>query len=376
LLAGFLIAIHVMPLDVASFERAAQAGLGQPVRIGSAHLALFPLPQLRMERVAIGSEEKATIALVKASPELGYFLNDDKVFKSVELEGAQIPQRWLPVLLWGKANGHALRVERLVAKGLKLQAPGFELPTLDLDARLGAAGGLESAVVSDSERKTSVKIVAGDGKFAVEISGGPFKLPFTKKVEFEQFSGHGALTPSELSLTEFEASALGGRFSGNGRLRWSQGWSLEGEIAVRGLNAGRIAAPLVSDGRLEAKGAYSMRAASVEKLEASARLDGTVKIQKGALGTVDFTRLLQGSSATGGTTLFSELTGNASVNAAGVQLRQIHLSAGLLSAAGEAGMDARKNLNGRLQLELRSNTVQAHASVGLGGTVAAPVFRR
>src|SRR2546422_3135310 len=48
-----------------------------------------------------------------------------------------------------------------------------------------------------------------------------------------------------LALSEAEARAFGGRLLGNVRLRWSSGWSMEGEFAVRQMDAGKIAAPLL-----------------------------------------------------------------------------------------------------------------------------------
>src|SRR3970282_508245 len=106
------------------------------------------------------------------------------------------------------------------------------------------------------------------------------------------------------------------------------------------------------------------------------RLDGSVSMQKGTLAIVDLTRTLQGTSGTGGNTLFSEMTGSVVADASRIQLRQFRLSAGLLSANGAADVDAQKNLSGRLQIELRAQATQIRATLAISGTLGAPQFRR
>ncbi len=87
-------------------------------------------------------------------------------------------------------------------------------------------------------------------------------------------------------------------------------------------------------------------------------------------------RILQGSSTGGGTTLFSEMSGAVTADPGRIVVRQLRLVAGLLSGAGQAEMDSQKNLSGRMQIELRSQTVQARAVLSLGGKLKDPQFRR
>jgi hypothetical protein len=142
------------------------------------------------------------------------------------------------------------------------------------------------------------------------------------------------------------------------------------------MDAAKLAAPALSGGRLEGKGVYRMKGADAEKLMASAHMEGTFSVQKGTLGNVDLTRLLQGGGGSGGTTLFSEMNGSFLAEANRIQFRQIRLSAGLLSATGAAEVDAQKNLSGRFQVELRAQASQARATLAIGGKLDAPQFNR
>ena len=184
------------------------------------------------------------------------------------------------------------------------------------------------------------------------------------------------MTRSELALNEAEARAFGGRLLGSARLRWSGGWSLEGEIAARQIDAAKIAAPLVAGGTLQGRGVYSMKAPLPERLLVSARLEGNFTVQKGSITNVDMTRLLQGGGPGGGTTPFSEMSGGVSADPNRVLVRQIRMVAGLLNGAGQVEMDPQKNLSGRLQLELRARTVEVRATLAVAGTLKNPQFRR
>ena len=368
-------AIHLIPLDVSPYEKAAGERLGEPVRIGSIHFSLVPQPHLSFENVSIGAEPRLQIASLDAVPELGSMFAPRKVFRSIEIGGLVLPQAIAARALWGKGSEDALRVERVLLKGLKLELKGMLLPPLDVEASFGP-GGLEKALLANAEKSLSVSLQGDGGKTQIEIAAKRLVLPFAQNIALDEFSAKGTLVAQDLLLREFEARAFDGILSGNARLSWGDAWSFGGEFAAKGMDAAKVAAPILSGGRFEGKGVYAMKADAPEKLMASARLDGSFSMQKGTLAIVDLTRTLQGTGGTGGNTLFSEMTGSVVADASRIQLRQIRLSAGLLSANGSAELDAQKNLSGRLQIELRAQVTQLRATLAITGTLAEPQFRR
>src|SRR6266568_4652108 len=372
LLVVSIAVVPFVPLEPGPYEKAAQAWLGEPVKIGAFNLALLPMPRLKFEKVVIGKEPQIRVATIRATPQIGSVLAEKKTFKRLELENVAFPRRYLSVLLLGRGKGESRGVERVTAKGLKLDIPGLNLPALELDASFSPDGALKSVTFVDAERKLSVKLQPRGGKAAVEISSDKFPLPVGADLALEEFTAKGTVTRSELALNGAEARAFGGRLLGSARLRWSGGWSLEGEIAARQMDAARIAAPLVASGTIEGRGVYSMKAPLPERLLTNARLEGNFTVQKGSIANVDMTRLLQGGGPGGGTTPFSEMSGGVSADPNRVLVRQIRMVAGLLSAAGQVEMDPQKNLSGRLQLELRSRTVQVRATLAVAGTLKNP----
>jgi hypothetical protein len=376
LLAVSIAVIPFVPLESGPYEKAAQAWLGEPVKIGTFKLTLLPVPRLKFEKVVIGKEPQMRVATIRATPEIGSVLAEKKTLKRLELENVTFPREYLSALLRGKGKGESLGVEHLSAKGLKLDIPELNLPVLELDASFAADGTLKSVTLAGAERGLSVKLQPQGGRAAIEISSDTLPLPIGADLALEKFAAKGTVTRNELVLNEAEARAFGGRLLGSARLRWTDGWNLDGEIAVRQMDAARIAAPLVAGGTLEGRGAYSMKAPLPERLLMNARLEGNFTVRKGSITNVDMARLLQGSGSGGGTTPFSEMSGAVSAGPNRVLVRQIRLVSGLLNAAGQVEMDPQKNLSGRVQIELRAHTVQARATLAVAGTLKNPQFRR
>jgi hypothetical protein len=369
-------ALPFVPLESGPYEKSAQAWLGEPVKIGTVNLTLLPIPQLKFEKVVIGKEHPMRATVIKATPLVTSLLQDRILLKSFELESATFPREFLPALLQNKGRRGSFGVQRIVAKGLKIDIPELNLPALEVEASLSPEGALKALAISSAERTLSVKLEPQGGRAAIEISADNFPLPLGMELAFSEFLAKGTVTRNELALSEVEARAFGGRLLGNARLRWSDGWSLEGELAVRQMDAGKIAAPLLAGGTLEGKGTYSMKALLPERLLVNLRLEGNFTVQKGSITNVDMTRMLQGSGSSGGTTLFSEMSGGVSVDPNRILVRQIRMAAGLLNSAGQVEMDPQKNLSGRMQVELRAQSVQARATLAVAGTLQNPQFRR
>ena len=157
------------------------------------------------------------------------------------------------------------------------------------------------------------------------------------------------------------------------RISWGAQWKVEGDIGVKQMNANVLAPALMSDGKADARGTFSMSGAVPDKLGAEARIEGTFTVSKGVLGSFSLARALQATSTqTGGRTEFSELTGSGSYNKGAVQLRDLRIAAGLMSANGAAEIDASGRLAGRINAELSSQ----RATFALSGTVKDPQIRK
>lgn len=376
LLVVSIAVLPFVPIDPAPYRKSAEAWLRQPVAIGSVSVSYLPWPRLKFQKVVIGKDRQVRIATIRAIPGLGSLFRDKKTLTRLDLEGLSFPRQFLAALLGGAGKGESLRVERITAKAVMLDVADLPLPALDVDARLAEDGAVRSMTLSNAEHKLAVTLTPQDGKTGIEASADEFALPIGGDLVLADFSAKGTITASELALREVEGRAFGGRVTGSARVRWSDGWSLDGGIEAHQMDAGRIAAPIIAGGTLGGKATYSMRALVPDRLFMNARMEGNFTIGKGSIHNVDMTRVLQGSGSGGGTTLFSEMSGAVSADPDRIFVHQIRMAAGLMSAGGQVEMDPQKNLSGRLQIELRATTVQARATLSVSGTLQDPQFRR
>jgi hypothetical protein len=59
-----------------------------------------------------------------------------------------------------------------------------------------------------------------------------------------------------------------------------------------------------------------------------------------------------------------------------LSVRQIRLAAGFMNGAGQVEMDSQSKLSGRMQIELRTQSVQARSTLVIAGTLKNPQYRR
>src|SRR5581483_5219257 len=131
------------------------------------------------------------------------------------------------------APGPSLGTQRVVGKGLKLDLPGFSLPDLNVDADLDNRGAVTGARFTGTDGRLSGTLQPQGGRWSLELSADKFTLPIGGNLTLDEFSAKGTIGRGEIAFSQVEGRALNGAVQGNGRLRWSDGWSLDGEFSVR-----------------------------------------------------------------------------------------------------------------------------------------------
>jgi hypothetical protein len=368
LLAGGIGVVNFLPLSTIEYEKMATDAIGQPVKIGSARMWVMAGVQVRFERVSIG--ESIRIAEVRAVPELASLLNDNKEFSRIEVDKVTLPQSSLGGALFGSLKGERLRVARVVAKDVKLEGP-LALPTLDFDAAIGGDGRVNSVRLS-GERIGGLITPKGEG-VAFEATLGAFSVPFVEKLSIVDFGMKGSADRNGMTVNEFDGRLYDGLVVGKGRITWGAQWSVQGDIQGKSMNAAVFSPQLVSEGRFEGKGRFALAGPDPAKLAEGARLEGAFTVGKGALGSFDLSRALQSTSAqASGRTQFSELEGSMALANGAIALRDLKLTAGLLTANGTLDVDAAGGLSGRVNAELRN----LRGTFYIGGKLQDPQLRR
>ena len=374
LLVGGVGVLHVMPVSTAEYEKAASEAMGVPVKIGSARLSLITGIEARFEGVSIGDTVK--IRTVRGFPEIGSLFGAKKSFSRIELEGVSLSQAQLADAVLGKVAGENFRVARIVIKQAKFDGP-LALPALDVDAAVSGDGSLQSVSLLGGPDKLSVRLSPKGSEIGFEISAGSLALPFAPALNLSEFSMKGTANRGGVTMSEFDGRAFDGVISGSAKIRWGANWVVDGEVRARGVKVAVIAPALVSEGKVEGRGAYAMSGPNPATLFESARLQGEFKIEKGVLGSFDLTRALQtGGAQSGGRTIFTELTGQAVYDKGTVKVTNVAIAAGAMNAGASLDVDANGALSGRIVADVKTPNQTLRATLNVSGKIQDPVIRK
>jgi hypothetical protein len=362
--------VHVMPVSTAEYERAASEALGRPVKIAAGRFSLIGGVQYKFEGVSIGD---LSVPLVRAYPEIGSVFADRKTFTRIELEGMSLPQAALGDVLFARAKSDSLAVSQVSLRNLKLSG-ALPLPPLDGEVQL-VDGGLRTATLRGPEGLV-VKLAAKDQALEFDVNTSQFTLPFAPGITLVQFAMKGDATRQGMKIAQWDGLLFSGQVTGTANLRWGNTWTLDGVLTARGLNAAVFAPALVSNGRAEGTGRFSMSGVEPAKLGSTSRLEGSFTVLKGVLGSVDLSRALQtGGRQLTGQTQFAEMSGQGVYDRGAVSLRNINLGAGALNAGASADISESGTLSGRIIADVKTSTQNLRSTLILGGTVQEPQVR-
>ena len=369
LLAAGVGALHILPMPAGEYEKAAAEALGgRPVKISSARVQLFNGVQLRLDGVTV---DGVKIAAVHAYPELASLLDERKVFGRVELEGVSLPQAALADVLAAQIRSPRFAVKRVSAKQLKLVGP-LAFPTLEGDLVFGQEGKVTGAALRGPEGLFA-KITPKGADVEFDVTANSFSLPIAPEVFLSAFAMKGTASREAMRIDSWGGGTLDGAISGNATVRWGGSWAIDGAVTIRGINAAVFAPALLSDGKAEGSGRFSLHGPDPMKFAESGRIEGSFSVPKGVLGSFDLSRAIQtGGRQAAGRTPFNALSAQGVFDRGAVALRNVTFSAGALSAGASADIAADGALSGRIVADVKTSSQTLRAIVNIGGTVREP----
>jgi len=363
-----------MPLDIPQYERLAASRLGQPVKIRSGSISLFPSPAVRFEGISVGKDGNVKIAVAAAYPDFASVMSDKPQLKSLELQGVTLDGPGLGAVLFGRPQSAALGLERVHATGIKLAVPGVNLPELEATATLEPDGRVHKIVVTNPNKTISAEIVPSGAKAMVELTVGGATALLGLPFEVDTLSARGVATATEFSASELDARLLDGLARGKGTLRWPGPLAFDANFELKQLDAKRIT-PILA-GRVQGSGVLAARGESLEKLASTARFDGNFSVSKGQIAGVDLARTLQSGKSVAGSTNFNEISAQAQLDSGRLALRSVRIDAGALSASGAIEVDGAKSLAGRFAADMKTPGGAVRATLVISGSSTQLSVRR
>ncbi|HEY4375472.1 MAG TPA: hypothetical protein VGN52_26350 [Burkholderiales bacterium] len=374
LVAGGIGYLYMMPIDKRLIEGMATARVGLPVAVGSATFSPFP-PQLTLSNVKI---DDMTFPRVVAVPDPGSLAADRKIFKSIDISGAQLTvaqaKKLIAVSLREAPKGVAMTVQRVRITGVTVSDSPVPLPSFDVTALLAADGTLRQANFALADNKGQLQLSQDDKGWLVDFESHGITWPLGPKTAWESLRAKGLADANGIKFDSIAIAHFGGNITGKGDLLWSGGWKFGGSMEVGGMDTVAIAqayygaAPVT--GTIDGKFSVNMSASTLAGLLQSAKMDGSVVVNKAAVANIDLARTAQAGGITAGATRFGDFVADVATDGARIQVKNVRANSGLLNVGGDVTIAADKNLSGAINIELGPIGNRTKAAMHIAGTPA------
>jgi len=389
LVAGLLIAIgllHVIPLRsiAVKVEQSLGAWLHDDVSIASLTFRLVPTPHLRVENVAVGKLLDAKAATGRIYLDIPTLFSERVSINSIELDNVTLSNeavRRIPG--WGNPEGKSSvgSISSIKLRGVKLDVkPNPD--TFDANLTFGKDGVMQRAYLSSSAAGWNLTMKPGEKGVDFEFNARHWTPPIGFAQEVSDASIKGTIAGKEITVPEFEASAMEGKVNGTLHVDWSSGVKMESDLALAKLDASQVVQGFTKDvsvtGKLDGNFSFASEGPDLANLFANPRGQGKFTITDGSVSNVDLVAVMQSDAAgqRAGVTKFIELSGEMSAADHRVSYKSLAFQSGVLRGYGGLDIDAKSTLAGRLNLEIRSQVAQDRGTFSIAGTVGRPNVKR
>jgi len=282
-------------------------------------------------------------------------------------------------LIWMNDAGESLKMPLVNARISLIagnQPETAEIETVDGKLKISLAPDAKSNEseynTPHKEQKTSLSLVTVLADKWVVPVGYPFLI--------DALAMEMTLHDDKLDITKIDAALYQGKVTGTATMNWADVWKIQGKLNVNHLSV-REPVSLLSkstqlSGRMFGNGSFSANAKEPAKLLDYLRASFRFNIQNGVLYGFDLARaasLLLRQGQKGGETQFDKLAGLISVSGKQYQVSELDVSSGLIEADGAVKMNAKKELDGVVNVELKNSVSLTAIPMQVSGTLDHPV---
>lgn len=343
----------------------AQAGLalGVPLSLGRIEVALWPLPAVAVERIAVQTRPALTVERVEVRPVWADLLRGKVAPATLVVRHAVLPQAGIDALLAAmdkaKRKDHdeagtpwQLLPQRTVLDGLTwIDAKGAAI-TVQAEATLGpdvwpqqVQGQILQGRLQGTKLDLQREAQAHAWGVKLQVAGGSI----TGRLELQ--------LPKE----------AGAEFALKGQLK-THDVELSRLTAPEPTPASQAAQPL--SGRLEASTSLSARSRKPGALAEVLQTQSTFTVRNAVVHGIDLAKAVKTvGMSRGGQTPLDTLAGQVSTRGRAIELSNLVASSGVLSATGQVAVSPSQALSGRISVELGG---AVGVPLALGGTVSDP----
>ena len=366
-------------------EKIASEKLGVPVTIADGHLAFLPSPRIVLNDISVGKEQEAQFGRVVAIPTLSSLFADTKII-DINISKPVIKQAALNIvaaLSAKKTDDNAaspVHIHHININDLELVWPNSKYPLLNVEATLKDGSQLEAAIVETQDGKVKVNITPNGDEQLVMVDINNWTSPVGLPVLLDTAKIEGHLKDARLDIPKIDVALYNGKLTGNAVLDWHKGWKLNGKVKVDNL-AVKGPSSLVSksvylSGNLFGNGDFSSNAKEAGGIADNLQANFKFKVNDGVLHGLDLVKmasLLIKQTEKGGETQFDEFSGLLNSNGKQYHLKDIKISSGQLAGTGQVKVKPNKELDGAIEVDVKSGMGLASIPLNVSGTVSDPV---
>jgi len=375
---------YVLPTSqyISTIEKIASDSVGEPVKVGSLHVSLLPIPNLDASNITIGNTIKIKSAILTFSM-FTSFSSDD--LRKIELIGVNIlPSAYDRIIKWTRlSNAPPLtNLKQIQLKSTKLEFKNIAVPLLNGNIDLVNGSKFSRASFATSDDNIKINVTPKRNGFLLNISAKEWKPSHSSSMTFSNFDAKAITGKDSFHIDELDGRIHDGVFKGAASAKWSDGWIIKGKLEMKRINFEKATKSFDSDipvgGNLTSNIEIASEAPVFEQLYDALHINGVFQLQNGFV-KVDLGNSIRSISIgniAGGQTKFNELSGAIEVTGKTYQLRQLKLSSGILSAEGDLDIGPSKELSGKVISNLKGAHTMTSGPVSLEGTIKAPVLIR
>ncbi|MDD2701864.1 MAG: hypothetical protein PHH36_11595 [Sideroxydans sp.] len=379
-----LVAIFVLPLFwpmqdyIAPLEQRLSERLKQPVKIGNMSASLLPMPKIELADVKVGAAGELTVATSTLNFDPLSLLSDSKTIKDLALQDTVVRGTNLDkVAVWLKGMGGDAQfpLEHVTLRNLKIISDEISVPLLQGGADFDQGDFSRLALHSDDE-KFNVELKAVANRTQIVFGIRDDSLPLFPAALFSSFNARGEVNAQEINISDFDAHAYGGIWSGKGKLNWSRGWKFDANIQAKTMELTELFPKYGLSGEVFIDGELTASSGALANLAQSLRIDASFEAKRGVINGIDMVetaRLVSHEHLVGGRTHFDELNGSFVADGGHVRFRSVRISSGMLKASGTLELAAGGQLSGAFNSEIKMRS--GNNPLVLSGSVSEPRLR-
>jgi len=375
---------------IPQIEKAASARLQAPVSIKSIKFGALPLPHVTIDGIKVGTTDDVVLGKVRVTPDLFALLQTVKVIKRIEFDSPVLTEKAIgSVVASGKsepagspAGAPLMRVESILLNGAVVVFGTSRFGPFDARVGVDANGEPAEASLTTQDGRFKAIIKPEQSNYLVDASAKAWTVPFGSPISLDELTIKGTATRDDVTLSQVSAKLYGGTIEGNAVLNWHEAMQVHANLDINRVETQKVASLLSPttqvSGMLSGKAVLSASAPTAAQLLSALRLEMPFQVQDGIIHGVDIqkaaTSLIK-QGATGGTTRFDQLSGHLVMEHGAYRFTQLKIASGALAADGNVDVSPKKELSGRVNVQIKALGSSTSVPLDVSGTLDAPLLR-